>query len=170
MEGNMATARWLIVLSAILAAATARVSAAPPMTGAANSPGPAAGSMVPATIPAATAGIYEFRYRFDAQDAWIHGYTQQVPAYGGFNAFRPYNYKHVLLQSQIAAGWGMSPSTPYAQQLWPSQAQTAMRDSAAEYRTAGSEASGAVVPAAATVVPPDTIEPWPFGSKDAGQR
>ena len=67
-----------------------------------------------------TAGGYpgEAMHRFDSQSPWMHGYYQPIPAYGGYGAFRPYNYKHVLSQSQAAGGWGMSPTMPYSQQFW----------------------------------------------------
>ena len=55
---------------------------------------------------------------FDYQAPWLHGYTQEIPAYSGFHSFRPYNYKHVLNQSQIVGGWGLSPASPYSQQYW----------------------------------------------------
>ena len=65
-------------------------------------------------------------YPFDSQAPWVHGYYQEMPAYGGYAAFNPYNYKHVLSQSQAAGGWGMSPTMPYSQQYWhPYQAQAA---------------------------------------------
>lgn len=63
-------------------------------------------------------GQYEQRYPFDTQQNWVHGYFQEIPAYGGHPFFRPYNYKDVLAQSQTAAGWGMSPTMPYSQQFW----------------------------------------------------
>ena len=63
-------------------------------------------------------GKYEQRYPFDTQQNWVHGYHQEIPAYGGHVFFRPYNYKDVLSQSQTAAGWGMSPTMPYSQQFW----------------------------------------------------
>jgi len=63
-------------------------------------------------------GKYEQRYPFDTQQNWVHGYHQEIPAYGGHAFFRPYNYKDVLSQSQTAAGWGMSPTMPYSQQFW----------------------------------------------------
>jgi hypothetical protein len=63
-------------------------------------------------------GQYEQRYPFDTQQNWVHGYHQEIPAYGGYPVFRPYNYKDVLSQSQTAAGWGMSPTMPYSQQFW----------------------------------------------------
>jgi ribonuclease HI len=46
-------------------------------------------------------------YPFDQQDTWIHGHFQRYPSYGGYASFRPYNYKHVAAQSQIAGGWGV---------------------------------------------------------------
>jgi hypothetical protein len=58
------------------------------------------------------------QYPYDQQDPWIHGYFQRYPAYGGFSSFRPYNYRHVFSQTQIANGWGMSHGMPYSQQFW----------------------------------------------------
>lgn len=63
-------------------------------------------------------GQFEQRYPFDTQQNWVHGYFQEIPAYGGHNFFRPYNYKDVMSQSQTSAGWGMSPTMPYSQQFW----------------------------------------------------
>ncbi len=63
-------------------------------------------------------GQYEQRFPFDSQQNWVHGYYQEIPAYGGHAFFRPYNYKDVLSQSQVSAGWGQSPVLPYAQQFW----------------------------------------------------
>jgi hypothetical protein len=57
-------------------------------------------------------------YPFDQQDTWIHGHFQRYPSYGGYASFRPYNYKHVAAQSQIAAGWGAPLGMPYSQQFW----------------------------------------------------
>ncbi len=57
-------------------------------------------------------------YPFDSAYPWVHGYFQEIPAYGGYVAFRPYNYKHVLSQSQAAGGWGLNPTMPYSQQFW----------------------------------------------------
>lgn len=76
-----------------------------------------------APVPAAAysefvGGSLEQRYPYDTQQAWVHGYFQEIPAYGGYYHFRPYNYKHVLSQSQTAAGWGMPPTMPYSQQFW----------------------------------------------------
>ena len=60
----------------------------------------------------------EPRYPFDTQQNWVHGYFQEIPAYGGHHLFRPYNYKDVMSQSQTAAGWGERPGMPYSQQFW----------------------------------------------------
>lgn len=57
-------------------------------------------------------------YPYDQQDPWLHGHYQRVPAYGGFASFRPYNYRHVFSQTQIATGWGASHGMPYSQQFW----------------------------------------------------
>lgn len=57
-------------------------------------------------------------YPFDAYEPWVHGHFQEIPAYGGYHSFRPYNYKHVLSQSQVAAGWGMSPTMPYSHEYF----------------------------------------------------
>jgi hypothetical protein len=62
-------------------------------------------------------GCFEGRYPFDAPDSWLHGYFQETPAHAGFHAFRPYNYKHVFAQSQIAAEWGGSSTAPYSHQF-----------------------------------------------------
>ncbi len=57
-------------------------------------------------------------YPYDQQDPWLHGYWQEIPAYGGYAHFRPYNYRHVLSQTQAAAGWGLDPTMAYSQQFW----------------------------------------------------
>ncbi|MCP4170577.1 MAG: hypothetical protein GY758_07385 [Fuerstiella sp.] len=57
-------------------------------------------------------------YPFDQQDPWIHGQHQRVPSYGGFSSFRPYNYRHVASQSQIAQRLGVAPGMIYSQQFW----------------------------------------------------
>jgi hypothetical protein len=63
-------------------------------------------------------GSAEQRHPSDTQQAWVHGYFQEIPAYGGRAVYRPYNYKDVLSQSQTAAGWGERPAMPYSQQFW----------------------------------------------------
>ena len=57
-------------------------------------------------------------YRYDQQDPWLHGHFQRVPSYGGFSSFRPYNYRHVLAQTQLAQTWGHANGMPYSQQFW----------------------------------------------------
>jgi hypothetical protein len=57
----------------------------------------------------------EMRYPFDQSDPWLHGYFQEMPAYGGYSSFRPYNYKHVFSHAQVGAMWGMPYSQPYSQ-------------------------------------------------------
>lgn len=82
---------------------------------------PAAGpveSWEPGPVGSFGGGFPDELHPYDAPDAWQHGYFQEIPAYGGYGAFRPYNYKHVLAQSQAAGGWGMSPTMPYSQQFW----------------------------------------------------
>lgn len=63
---------------------------------------------------------------FDAYEPWVHGHFQEIPAYGGYHLFRPYNYKHVLAQSQVAAGWGMSPQLAYSQDYFRRREQATM--------------------------------------------
>lgn len=55
---------------------------------------------------------------YDFEPNWAHGYYQEIPAYGGFHFFRPYNYKHVMPQSQVSAAWGNSPNMPYSHQYF----------------------------------------------------
>lgn len=57
-------------------------------------------------------------YPYDQQDPWLHGYFQRYPAYGGFSSFRPYNYRHVFAQTQLAGTWGLPHGMPYSQQFW----------------------------------------------------
>lgn len=68
----------------------------------------------------ATGGQYghEQLYPFDAWDNWVHGQFQEIPSYGGHHLYRPYNYKHVLSQSQTAGGWGLSPTMPYSHEYF----------------------------------------------------
>lgn len=56
---------------------------------------------------------HEELYNFDHYDNWVHGYFQEIPHYHGYGAFRPYNWKHALSQSQISGGWGMPHNQPY---------------------------------------------------------
>ena len=57
-------------------------------------------------------------YPYDQQDPWLHGHFHRHPAYGGFSSFRPYNYRHVFSQTQIATRWGSAHGMPYSQQFW----------------------------------------------------
>ena len=85
------------------------------------------GTYARTSLPAeVTVGYGEQLYPYDYQAPWHHNYYQEIPAYGGFNAFRPYNYKHLLAQSQAAGGWGLSPQMPYAQQFWHRYQQRAL--------------------------------------------
>ncbi len=79
---------------------------------------PAAPSPANAFSYTGSEGASEQRHPFDTQQNWVHGYFQEIPAYGGHHLFRPYNYKDVLSQSQTAAGWGERPTMPYSQQFW----------------------------------------------------
>jgi hypothetical protein len=109
----MPLTRWTLVMSAALTVAPAALIAAPPATVVA-APG-VEGSASAMPVPA---GCGEGRYCFDAQEPWTHGYFQEIPAYSGFHAFRPYNYKHVQAQSQLAGEWGLAPTAAYSQQFW----------------------------------------------------
>jgi hypothetical protein len=87
-----------------------------------GTPGPSEAPGIPAPANAygryGSEGSSEQRHPFDTQQNWVHGYFQEIPAYGGHHLFRPYNYKDVLSQSQTAAGWGERPQMPYSQQFW----------------------------------------------------
>lgn len=63
-------------------------------------------------------GTYDPLYPYDHHEPWVHHYIQEIPAYGGYHFFRPYNYKHLLSQSQVAGGWGLSPTNPYSQEYF----------------------------------------------------
>lgn len=94
-------------------------------------------------------GQYEQRFPFDTQQNWVHGYFQEIPAYGGHPFFRPYNYKDVLSQSQVSAGWGQSPVLPYSQQFWHKY-----HDRATMLKLSQSEGAPGYDPAAAMPAPP----------------
>jgi hypothetical protein len=55
---------------------------------------------------------------YDAYEPWVHGYWQELPAYGGYAYYRPYNYRHVYVQSEVAASWGTSAQMPYSQEYY----------------------------------------------------
>lgn len=78
----------------------------------------AAGPSGEVTASGVSGGYGDQLYPYESQEPWLHGYFQEIPAYGGYHSFKPYNYRHVLSQSQTAAGFGMSPTMPYSQQFW----------------------------------------------------
>lgn len=122
-------------------------------------------------------------YPYDSQYPWMHGYFQEMPAYGGFVYFRPYNYKHVMPQSQAAGGWGMQPTMPYSQQFWHRYRQNAAMSpalssarrpaaSAVSYRSAPVSIPGprtGAVPVSYTK-PAEVIPPAAVESPEALQR
>ena len=55
---------------------------------------------------------------WDSQEAWMHGYFQEIGAYPGYTHFRPYNYKHVFSQVDLSYRWGQPQGMPYSQQWW----------------------------------------------------
>lgn len=55
---------------------------------------------------------------FDTQEAWMHGYFQEIGANPGYTHFRPYNYKHVFSQTDLSYRWGQPHGMPYSQQWW----------------------------------------------------
>lgn len=66
-------------------------------------------------------GAGEPYFPFDAYEPWVHGHFQRIPAYGGYHYYRPYNYRHVMPQSQVSAGWGMPATMPYSQGFFRSR-------------------------------------------------
>ena len=55
---------------------------------------------------------------YDTQEAWMHGYFQEIGAYPGYTHFKPYNYKHVFSQADLSYRWGQPAGMPYSQQWW----------------------------------------------------
>ena len=75
-------------------------------------------SSYPMTSQGVTSGLYgDPLYPFDSQYPWQHGYFQEISPYSGYHYFKPYNYRHVLSQTQTAAGWGITPQLAYSQQF-----------------------------------------------------
>lgn len=73
----------------------------------------------PMTSSGVTGGIFgDDRYPFDSQYPWQHGYFQEISPYSGYHYFKPYNYRHVLSQTQTAGGWGITPQLAYSQHFW----------------------------------------------------
>lgn len=66
----------------------------------------------------ASIGSSEPLFRYDDQERWKHGYMKDMPYYGGYHFFRPYNYHQVFSLTATAAGWGMPASMPNSQQFW----------------------------------------------------
>src|SRR5579863_7319907 len=74
----------------------------------------------PAMQPASPGGgpVTDPYLNYDAYEPWVHGYWQELPAFGGYAYFRPYNYRHVYVQSEVAASWGTSAQMPYSQEYF----------------------------------------------------
>lgn len=73
----------------------------------------------PVTNGGVTGGIFgDDLYPYDSQHPWQHGYFQEISPYSGYHFFRPYNYRNVLSQTQVAAGWGITPQLAYSQHFW----------------------------------------------------
>ncbi len=89
-----------------------------PFGGYGPAPAEQPGAIISPAGPVGNGYGQEQLYPFDGYEPWLHGHFQEIPAYGGYRAFRPYNYRHVLAQSQVAGGWGMSPATPYSQEYF----------------------------------------------------
>jgi len=99
-------------------------------------------------------------YPFDRQDPWLHGQIQRMPAYGGFSTFRPYNYRHVLAQTQIATNvWGAAHGHPYSQQFW-NRYRT-------DYLNGNVHSQASVQPTAPSVVNPVSYQPQPSFGRSA---
>lgn len=99
------------LLFAVLAAAVVTASAQAQPQSPVGSPGIEYGNTI-------SAGDGVQLYPYDQQDPWLHGHFQRVPSYGGFASFRPYNYRHVFAQTQLAQSWGHAHGMPYSQQFW----------------------------------------------------
>lgn len=74
----------------------------------------------PAMQPASPGGgpVTDPYLNYDAYEPWVHGYWQELPAFGGYAYYRPYNYRHVYVQSEVAASWGTSTQMPYSQEYF----------------------------------------------------
>jgi hypothetical protein len=94
---------WLAFVVAVIVSASAQAQVGSPGIDYGNSIGVSDGLQL---------------YPYDQQDPWLHGHFQRVPSYGGFSSFRPYNYRHVFAQTQLAQSWGHAHGMPYSQQFW----------------------------------------------------
>ncbi|MBC7815745.1 MAG: hypothetical protein IAG10_02475 [Planctomycetaceae bacterium] len=79
---------------------------------------------------------------FDSQEAWMHGYFQEMGAYAGTQYFRPYNYKHVFAQVDLSYRWGQPQGMPYSQQWWHRyQSRAALNPDAAKMQMSQAQAN-----------------------------
>ncbi len=91
--------------------------------GPAGGGGPGSSQYGPGAVMAAPNSTQAFNtgdpfYPYDYEPNWTHGYIQEIPAYGGYHFFRPYNYKNVMPQSQVSAAWGNAANMPYSHQYF----------------------------------------------------
>ncbi|MES2792080.1 MAG: hypothetical protein V4719_20865 [Planctomycetota bacterium] len=113
MAGNMIA----ILVAASLGQFPPAGPAQPPGGGPGTSQyGPGAVMAAPDSTQALNTG--DPLYRYDYEPNWVHGYYQEIPAYGGYHFFRPYNYKNVMPQSQVSAAWGNAANMPYSHQYF----------------------------------------------------
>lgn len=108
-------------------------------------------------------GAGEPFYAWDAYEPWVHGHFQRIPAYGGYHYFRPYNYRHVMPQSQVGAGWGMPATMPYSQGFYRAREQQYGMPQGAAYPRMGQQVerpyySRYAGPSSQAIVP--TGMPW----------
>ncbi len=79
---------------------------------------------------------------YDSQEAWMHGYFQEMGAYAGTQYFRPYNYKHVFSQVDLSYRWGSPQGMPYSQQWWHRyQSRAALNPDAAKMQMGQAQAN-----------------------------
>lgn len=79
---------------------------------------------------------------FDTQEAWMHGYFQEIGAYSGTQYFRPYNYKHVFAQADLSYRWGQPQGMPYSQQWWHRyQSRASLNPAAAQHQMSQAQAN-----------------------------
>lgn len=116
-----------LALAASMALSPTQCATCGPGGGMEFSPGSASGSWVAGaggggnpydSVSAGGGGGGDQLYPFDSPEPWLHGWFQEIPAYGGYHTFRPHNYKHVLAQMEVGGRWGMSPMMPYSHQWY----------------------------------------------------
>lgn len=98
-------------------------------------------------------------YPFDSPEPWLHGFFQEIPAYGGYNTFRPHNYKHVLAQMDVAGRWGISPTMAYSHQWYHRY-----RQRAGMHPNFGSQQGATTVPSYGNYAQAATLESNPAGA------